>query len=658
MNFFAHQDQARRQSRLLLLLFVLAVIAIVTAVNLVVFFLFGIDQVDHRGLGWHIFHDNAGLFIATSLGVLGIIVLASLFRMAVLSQGGGQVAVMLGGTPVTPDTRDPLKRRLRNVVEEIALASGVPAPDVYILEQEQGINALAAGHGTGDAAVAVTRGALERLNRAELQGVIAHEFSHILNGDMRLNIRLMGALFGILVIAVFGRMLLHGAAFRRVGRDNRGKAGILLLGLALLIIGYIGLFFARLIKAAVSRQREYLADASAVQFTRNPQGISGALKKIGAFAEGSVVESPETEEVSHMLFASGLVSISGLLATHPPLVERIRAIEPHFNPDEFAQIARRWAREEQGERQRQMAAQETEQDRSALKLPGMEALPGTEVLPAAVVAGAVLADLSQPSSAQLGQVARLIEALPADLYQAAHEEQLAPLVVLFPLLNERDAVRERQYAIIEELLGASAVKQLRHWREAGNRLEPVQRMPLLDLALSALRHRPRRQLEHLSQVIDRLVHADGRISVFEYALGKLFESYLHDVLNPPQSETGGRRKLKNSQPALQTLFSVMAGIGSDHEDQSRRAYHAGMNRLLSMTHYPDYAPPEDWPRALDAALAQLDQLKVMIKEGVVEALVYTISHDDQISVAEVELLRAVCATLHCPIPPLLGTRRD
>lgn len=648
MNFFAHQDRARRQSRLLLLLFVLAVIVIIAAVNLVVFFFFGIDQVNHQGLGWHLLRENAGRFIVISLVVLGLIALASLFRIVLLSQGGGRVAKMLGGTPVAPDTGDPLKRRLLNVVEEIALASGVPAPDVYVLEQEQGINAFAAGHGPGDAVMAVTRGALERLNRSELQGVVAHEFSHILNGDMRLNIRLMGVLFGILVITIFGRMILRSAAFRRTGRDRHSNAN-LLVGLSLVIIGYLGVFLARLIKAAVSRQREYLADASAVQFTRDPQGISGALKKIGAFAEGSTVESPETEEVSHMLFAPGFASLSRLLATHPPLTERIRAIESHFDPEEFSRIAQRWAREEQAERQHREAAREVEQGRSVLQLPGMESLPGTEALPTAVVAGSVLADLNQPSLAQLGQAARLIETLPTELYQAAHSEQLAPLAVLFLLLTEDDEIRKQQYAVIEDMLGPAAVKRLRDWRETGHRLQPVQRLPLLELSWPALRHLPRRQLEDLYKIIERLVHIDRRISVFEYALGKLFESHLRDVLDPGGTQTGGRSKLTDCRLALQALFSVLARIGSDSEDQARRAYYAGMNRLLPIEG-PDYVPPDDWPQALDHALAQLDQLQVIIKEGVVGALVATISHDDQITVPEAELLRAVCATLHCPVP--------
>ena len=233
----------------------------------------------------------------------------------------------MGGVPIASDTTDFNLRRLRNVVEEIAIASGVPVPKIYVLEHEAAINAFAAGYSPSDAVIAVTRGALDRLNRDELQGVIAHEFSHVLNGDMRLNIRLMGVLFGILMIGLIGRKILeHG----RFGGRNKGAGAILVAALVAMIVGYVGLFFGRMIKAGVSRQRERLADASAVQFTRQTTGLAGALKKIGGLDEGSRLnERSNAEEVSHMLFGDG-VGFRGLFATHPPLVERIQELEPQF----------------------------------------------------------------------------------------------------------------------------------------------------------------------------------------------------------------------------------------------------------------------------------------------------------------------------------------
>ena len=273
--------------------------------------------------------SNASILIATALIATLFILGSSLYKRRDCHPVVDQVARELGGTPVATDVRDPLRRRYRNIVEEMAIASGVPVPEIYVLEAENGINAFAAGYAPGDAAIAVTRGALETLDRDELQGVVAHEFSHILNGDMRLNIRLMGVLFGIMVLGLIGRLIVRGGYHTSIvsSRRDRGTPVVLIVGLGLVILGGIGVFFARLIKAGVSRQREYLADASAVQFTRQSEGIANALKKIGGYADGSSITAADPEEVSHMLFGSGS-RLAGLFATHPPLTKRIQALDP------------------------------------------------------------------------------------------------------------------------------------------------------------------------------------------------------------------------------------------------------------------------------------------------------------------------------------------
>lgn len=324
MEFFEAQDRARRKTRLLVLLFILAVLAIIAIVYIVVYILTARRGAPVMGI------DLALLGIVAG-GVIVLVGSGSGFRISQLRRGGPAVAELLGGKQVDPETSDPAERRLLNVVEEMALASGLPVPAVYVLEDQEGINAFAAGHTPEDAAVAVTRGALEILNRDELQGVIAHEFSHISNGDMRINVRMMGLLFGLLLLAVVGRILLGvgPAGGRRRGGDGR----IALIGLALIMVGFIGVFFGRLIQAAVSRQREYLADAAGVQFTRNPRGLAGALRKIrdseGMGGPGGRIWNPHAEEANHFFFARGVGGlISGLFATHPPLEERIRRLDP------------------------------------------------------------------------------------------------------------------------------------------------------------------------------------------------------------------------------------------------------------------------------------------------------------------------------------------
>ena len=303
MNFFEHQEKAHKQSRWIILAFIGVALLIILAVDLIVMLLFSLSPIASNGAAQvagggiasftnpEMWVENANMLIGSSAATGGLIGLASLGKIASLRSGGGKVARSMGATLVTPDTRDPLRRRLYNVVEEIALASGAPVPEVYIMENEPGINAFAAGYASSDAAVAVTQGTLEKLNRSELQGVIAHEFSHILNGDMRINIRMMGVIFGIMVIALLGRQFLHSSRFRMSSSRDKGGSAIIFIGIGLMIVGYLGLFFARWMKSALSRQREFLADASAVQFTRDPSGISGALKKIAAYNHSSYLQS-------------------------------------------------------------------------------------------------------------------------------------------------------------------------------------------------------------------------------------------------------------------------------------------------------------------------------------------------------------------------------
>ena len=344
MDFFEHQERARRNTGLLVFYFLIAVTLIVVAVYLVILFLIvGVNSRVEGGEPLPIAgYWDPDVFLYSAGATLVVILLGTFYKTLMLSSGGAAVAGMFGGLPIPTDTTEPRLRRLLNVVEEMSLASGVPVPQTFILE-EKGINAFAAGFKPEDAVIAVSRGAVEQLNRAELQGVIAHEFSHILNGDMRTNIRLMGLIHGILLIALIGYFLFRGTIHSGGGRHRSGgdrEGGgmgalvIILIGLALMAIGYIGVFFGKLIKSAVSRQREFLADASAVQFTRQPEGIAGALKKIGGFVSGSRIRDPHAEEASHFFFANALgTAFFQLLSTHPPLPERIRRLDPDFDGD-------------------------------------------------------------------------------------------------------------------------------------------------------------------------------------------------------------------------------------------------------------------------------------------------------------------------------------
>src|ERR1700730_8093336 len=337
MDFYARQAAARGQTRWLVIGFVLSLLAVALALDLVLFTFLSSAKADGlvvAPLEFAALHPGVALF--STLLVMGVLGLASLFQSMELRAGGGVVARNLGGVLVAQDTTDLQRKRLLNVVSEMAIASGVPMPEVYVLEQESAINAFAAGHTPANAAVTVTQGALDRLNRDQLQGVIGHEFSHILNGDMRLNVQLMGWVFGLFVVALIGRLILNFSP-----RNRRGNNGIIALGFAVMVLGYVGLFLGRLMQAAVSRQRERLADASGVQFTRNPQGLKEALVKIAAAPDGSVLTTPHAEQAAHMFFAEGL---NRFFATHPPILERIRELDPQFDERELARVAAEYER--------------------------------------------------------------------------------------------------------------------------------------------------------------------------------------------------------------------------------------------------------------------------------------------------------------------------
>jgi Zn-dependent protease with chaperone function len=632
MNFFERQAAARRNSLRLIGLFGLAVVGIVFAVDFAAYLVYGIGGTPGEG--------GALLAFCTVL-TLGVIGVGSLYRIASLRGGGEPVALQMGGTPVSSDTTDFNLRRLRNVVEEIAIASGVPVPKIYVLEHEAGINAFAAGYSPSDAVIAVTRGALDRLNRDELQGVIAHEFSHILNGDMRLNIRLMGVLFGILMIGLIGRKILqHG----RYGGRSKGIGVVMVAALIAMIVGYIGLFFGRMIKAGVSRQREQLADASAVQFTRQASGLAGALKKIGGLDEGSRLnERNDAEEVSHMLFGDG-VGFSGLFATHPPLLERIQALEPQFRPDNLEKLQQRWlANPPNG----------LEEDAELGLVASRGARLPSEGAQFAVTPPMVVAQVAHPAANDYKRADAIVDTIPAAVRTLAGGRDSVMPLLLGLLLDDDRRLKSLQREEIAARLGmamAEHASQLREQYLAD--LHPALRLPLASLAFPALRLRPRPELDTFLDTVHAVVHADGRVSLFEYCLGRLLQVQVRESLDPSRHARFGRVKLASVRSEVSTLLCVVAQCGHEGAEAAQRAYLTGIQRVLPQDYLP-YLPRKEGALALDTVWAPLDALDPLAKQAVVEGLVATIGQDNQVTVSEAELLRTICAALHCPLPPML-----
>jgi Zn-dependent protease with chaperone function len=637
VDFFARQEQTRRTSRVLVGAFLVAFLVCALATTVV------------ASIALRTYMENSALYLGTENwqdwlaahlllvaaiggGTFAVMGFASLFRAASLAGGGGQVARMLGATPVTGEGSDQLERRLVNVVEEIALASGVPVPEIYVLEQEAGINAFAAGLNHSNAAITVTRGALERLDRAELQGVIAHEFSHILNGDMRLNQQLIGLSFGILVLSLMGRWMLRSMRFRTRGKGNGGAAALLAIGIALVLIGAIGVFCSRLIKAAVSRQRESLADASAVQFTRDTQGLAGALKKIAGV--GARITTVETEEVAHMMFERPAASFSGWFATHPPLLERIRALDPAFDPRDLPEPG---------------AAPAAASTRDEQVVGGVSALAGGS----APSSEALLDRAGESESPEVGGALR--SSLPEEVYHAARSRDGSLLLVLALALAPHEPSRQRQLALIESQLGGVRAGQCRRLNEDMQRVDVRLRLPVLELALPALKRRPAEQVRYLLDLLKRVNDLDAEHSLFDFVLLRVLAAYLRAQ---PSAAQAGAKTAEGTKPArreaVRNLLANVAACGNADAATARAAYEAGAAAVgWRDDNPPSFDPPSSVRdlEKLDAALLELAALRPNDKQKLLRSVLAAIRSDRKVEVEEAELFRAIAATLDCPLPP-------
>jgi len=641
LNFFDAQDQARRTTRRLVFLYIVATILIVIGITGIVgIALFNFTDAGYEQSASGFFAQQAPLLVGTAVLATLFILGSTLYKISLLSAGGGRVALDMGGTLVSTEVRDPLRQRLRNVVEEMAIASGVPVPEIYVLEEESGINAFAAGYAPGDAAIAVTRGTLELLDRDELQGVIAHEFSHILNGDMRLNIRLMGVLFGIMVLGLIGRMIIRGGYHTSIvsSRRNRNAPVVMIIGLGLALLGAIGVFFARVIKAGVSRQREYLADASAVQFTRQNTGLANALKKIGGYSQGSILLSANAEEVSHMLFGSG-AKLSSLLATHPPLTERIRALDPAFKESDYPDI---------DERRAQAIV-----DGSAT---GLDAGMTSAVAGGTTVAAldSITAMVGHPENEHVEYAGHLRQSIPNTLYDAAHSSELAYLLVIALVLDRSGRTVERQLVLAEEQLGHRRTDLLRKYYGELASTGAEYRLPLLEIAFPALKLRPNPQLTFLVELTGRLIELDGEIDLYEYCFYRILMGSLDQAVDPSGKRVGARTERKAVRGAAVTLLSVIARHGHDSKVESAQAYAAGVVVFGGWALDADYNPDLDYSVSLlDKSLDVLLTLNSKGQQMLLKAICAVVMFDGQLTVTETELIRAICASLGCPLPPIL-----
>lgn len=638
MNFFEAQEKARRRTKWLVAYFVCAVISIVFSVYVGV--AFAMKLAGSLPELWHpeLFAVVAG---ATLLLILG----GTAYKSIDLRRGGRAVAEGMGGRPVQPDTGDLKERQLLNIVEEMAIASGTPVPLVYVMDQEAGINAFAAGTEPSNAVIGVTRGCLDLLSRSELQGVIAHEFSHIRNGDMRLNMRLVGFIFGILILMIVGRVLISFLRYARPSKNNKEGGGVLavllLTGFVLFLAGAIGGFFARAIQAAVSRQREFLADASAVQFTRDTDGLIGAFKKIGGWKEGARVQSPQAAAMSHMFFAEGGLFRWGM-ATHPPLKVRIRALDPNSSKVNFDSVSL------------------PDVDIAGVGSPsasmaGFSSSASTQESPA-IKASETLACLGDDMDWQLERGQQICVGIDEEWRAASRDRSKAQVLIFAMLLSGDSRKRREQLEGLRQGMGQKYVETLSEWHETIGPLHSAAKIAILDLCIPTLKQLSESEYERLLQMLDWVIAADEKVDLFEFMLQHSLSRHLSSHF------FSGKRKLdrgpgptKGLSESGDILLSMMAWNGRDSKGAAKAFKFAVEGSTPFESRVPSLLPEDSLNSELVlAALAAFEEASPLLKKRILEMCGHAAAEDGVLTNEEAELLRVVADGIGTALPPFLS----
>lgn len=682
MDFFAAQELRRKKTKWLIVLYIIAVLSIIIGLYVTIAIALGFSKQyiaaeaggGPGGMSAEVFSLYHPQLFAIVAGInLLVIGAASLSKIRELRGGGAHVASTLGGVRVPASTTDPDKRRLLNVVEEMALAAGISVPPVYVLPHERSINAFAAGYTPADAVIGVNQGTLDQLNRDELQGVIAHEFSHILNGDMRINIRLIGVLFGIQMLATIGYFVLRSMGGRRRRRssndNNSGLGPLLAIALALLIFGSIGQFFARWIKAVLSRQREYLADASAIQFTRYPEGLGGALKVIGASKAGSAMQTPAAEQMSHMFFANSFSSmIFSMFSTHPPLVPRIRQIDKDFDGDFKGYFKVRQAIADRRAAAREQRAQEKTRG-SMMRTPLGQMLPEEIAEKFSIDPLLLLAAVGSPNRDDVKRSQDLIEQLPPAVVEAAHHPYSARCVAFAMLVDDDHDYSDQQWEHLQKTEGEMTVETTRKLLFHIHGLPLVLRLPLMEMIQGSLADLSPQQYKTFRATIQQLVKLDSKTSLFEFIVRHHLLMHLDrrfEFRAPPRVLYKNPAQIAREIRLMLSAFASASAIGSVLENEqeadpevTKQAYALALQAVELGTAEQGSAAPETWNvEQLESCMRALHKASMPVKKKLLYAAAMLITYDHEITIAEAEFFRAVAESLDCPVPVLAVGRAN
>jgi len=686
MDFFGQQDRARKQTRIMLFYFFLALfftILLVYFIPVVVEYFYYqskepqlLESAQYDLLPPFSWWQPQFFLIAVG-GTLMVVLGGTLFKMFQLRSGGGEsVALALGGRQIYPETSDFFEKRLLNIVEEMAIASGVPVPPVYVLEREEGINAFAAGFSTFNSVVAVSYGAMTGLRREELQGVVAHEFSHILNNDVRMNINLMAIIHGLIVVSLLGQIILQitarSSSSQRRSRDS-GQVALVLMatGVLLWIVGLIGMFFGSLIKASISRERERLADASAVQFTRNPDGLVGALKKIGGLSGSSILQSPNAELASHMYFANGLKR--NFFSTHPPLKDRVRWLDPsfdgHFTPLTYKDLQKEAQRQNpDAAKYKKTKHKEKKNDVVDLFTDPTKLTVTATVLQAATAKTnfkpnnpeALIDSIGNPMKEHSDWAQKLIQSIPDEIKNYSRNPYGARMLIYLLLFDSDPLIQEKQMKIVKEQEEEEVFQIVEKARLKLKTVRPEWRLPIVDLSFPALRFLSKDQYKKFRAIVEALSEADHKISLFEYALKRLLIHHLDPFFsddNKSHRRVVNYYAIQGVQKEFSLILSILAWYGASDKEEAQKAFDAAVEVLEGSHASIDFLKQEEavWDK-LDRALDTMNECSFKVKKWLLGSALKCIMWDQKITVEEAELFRALSDSLDCPVPlPIVAT---